>query len=116
MSPKYFIEIIRKIVHEQSVNDTIETLESPIGNETSKESIKHSEFYRSLTDENKEILKNILFNTSEMTIFGLLCVLDGVRAIENGAEKGALELWYRKGDYTELLNDPDNEFLHDLFL
>ena len=34
-------------------------------------------------------------------------------AIESG-EKGELELWYRKDDYTLLLNSQEDDFLHDL--
>jgi hypothetical protein len=62
----------------------------------------------------KSALKDIINEATEMTLFGLFCVLDGVRAIENGEDKGILELWYRKGDDTMLLNDMDEDFLHDL--
>lgn len=116
MSPKYFVEITRKVVHEQAVNDVIETLLEPVGNKTSQENVQMSAFYGSLTEEQKGVFNRILLNTSEMTMYGLFCVLDGVRAVENGENKGSLELWYRNGEFTQLLNDPDDEFLHDLFI
>lgn len=114
MSPKYFVEILRKIVQEQSVNDTIENLQDPPGKKPPQELLELSVFYNKLSEEQKDALKKILHQTAEMTFFGLLCVLDGVRAIESGEDKGSLELWYRKEEETILLNDPDEEYLHDL--
>lgn len=114
MSPKYFVEIVKEVVQEQAINDMIETLIEPVGHEPPAQSKVMSDFYLSLSQEQKDILKNIIRNTSEMTLFGLFCVLDGVRAIESGEDKGLLELWYRKGDYTLLINNEDEDFLHDL--
>jgi hypothetical protein len=116
MSPKYFVEILRKVVQEQSVNDMIESISTPVGNKPTSENVQFIDFFNSLNENQIYILKKILHNTSEMTLFGLFCVLDGVRVIESGEDKGSLELWYRKGDFTMLLNDPDEEFLHDLYL
>jgi hypothetical protein len=91
-------------------------LDEPPGLKPSNELLELSFFYKSLDEEQKSILVKVLNETAEMTFFGLLCVLDGVRAIESGEDKGTLELWYRKGNETILLNDPDDEFLHDLMM
>ena len=48
-------------------------------------------------------------------IFGFLCVLDGVRIIEDSEEKGKLLLYYEKNGNRQLLNDPKEEYLHDQF-
>jgi hypothetical protein len=47
-------------------------------------------------------------------VFGFLCVIDGVRAIEHGADKGSLELRYVKNG-SVLLNPPDGKVLHELW-
>jgi hypothetical protein len=47
-------------------------------------------------------------------LFGLLCVLDGVRAVEDGEIKGEFRLHYIKGGVA-VLNGPDAPFLHDLY-
>lgn len=116
MSPKYFVEILKKIVMEQAVNDIVENLKEPPGMKPSVELLELSSFYKNLDEEQKRILVRVLNETAEITFFGLLCVLDGVRAIESGQDKGTLELWYRRGSETILLNDPDDEFLHDLMM
>jgi hypothetical protein len=48
-------------------------------------------------------------------VFGFLCVLDGVSAIEDGEVKGKLNLFYEKHGKQQLLNDPQEEYLHDIF-
>ena len=114
MTPKYFVEILKKVVQEQAVKDIIENLLDPPGKNPSQDLIKLGLFYSNLNKDEKALLIKILNEATEMTLFGLLSVLDGVRAIENGEEKGNLELWYRKGEETILINDIDEEFLHDL--
>lgn len=114
MNQKYFVEITKKIVAEQAVQDIIENLKCPPGKNPSKESSELSLFYNELTDEEKQKLREIIEQAAETTLFGMLCVLDGVRAIESGEDKGSLELWFRKDNSTMLLNDPDEDFLHDL--
>jgi hypothetical protein len=46
----------------------------------------------------------------------MLTVLDGLRAIEDEGEKGTLELYFRKGGHSVLLNDSEDELLHDIFV
>jgi len=116
MNQNYFVEVLRKVVVDQSVNDMLLNLDKPPGSKPTEDILKQSKFYLGLSNDQKIDLKSVLNETAEMTLFGLLCVLDGVRAIEEHGEKGSLELWYRKGDFTHLINDPDKEFLHDLFL
>ena len=50
----------------------------------------------------------------DQAVFGFLCVLDGVRAVENGPDKGTFELRYLK-DGSVLLNPQDEAMLHDLY-
>jgi hypothetical protein len=60
-------------------------------------------------------LHRIIELSVDSSIFGFLCILDGVRALEYGAEKGCFELYYKKGDQRALLNDENKEFLHDIY-
>ncbi len=50
----------------------------------------------------------------DTTIFGFFCILDGVTAIEDGTDKGKLNLYYEKDGKKLLLNNPDEDYLHDL--
>ncbi len=54
------------------------------------------------------MLIEALDDVAEGVIFGVLCVLDGVRAIESGPDKGELELYYVKDGTRVLLNTRNN--------
>ena len=52
----------------------------------------------------------------DQTVFGFLCVLDGVRAIEPMGGKGSLQLRYFGPEGTEVnLTSKEGEFLHDVY-
>ena len=84
MTAKYFVEILRKVVQQQAVKDILENLEEPLGRNPPEQLKKLSLFYKSLNSNQKSDLREILNEATEMTLFGLFCVLDGVRAIERG--------------------------------
>ena len=64
--------------------------------------------------ENRAKIKEIIKESLETAVFGFLCLLDGVRAIESTSTKGRLILTYEKEGQTVLLNSPDDEYLHNL--
>jgi len=51
---------------------------------------------------------------AEDVVFGTLCVLDGVRVIEDSQDKGDFEVYYVKEGQRTLLNTP-NVSLHELY-
>lgn len=110
---KSFVAILKEVVMHSSVRDTIKNLENPPGRNPPIDWLILCEFYRSLDERQKILFSKILSEVSETTLFGVLCVLDGVRAVEDDPDKGYFELLYRKGDKAILLNDPEEDFLHD---
>ncbi len=61
------------------------------------------------------MLIEALDDVAEAVLFGVLCVLDGVREIENEPDNGELELYYVRGGARVLLNDVKQGELHDIF-
>lgn len=114
MDGEEFVNTIKQVVIERSVNGTIKNLTNPPGRSPELELKNLSRFYNELSHDQRELIKKIIWMTSEMTVFGFLCVLDGVRAIEDDENKGTLELIYRKDGISKTLNDPNQDFLHDL--
>lgn len=113
MSPEEFVTVLKKVVVDQSIRNAVNNLEDPPGRQPAEELIDLSDFYKNLPEDEKMKLKKTCMMVAEDTLFGLLCVIDGVRAIENGEDKGILKLFYEKGQYQLLLNDPEKDFLHD---
>lgn len=57
------------------------------------------------------MVKSIISDAVNESVFGFLCVLDGVRSIFDTGDSNNLKLTH--GD--TLLNDIENECLHDLY-
>jgi hypothetical protein len=114
MNSHEFIDGVRKIVRDGAAAETLRVLQKVPGRRPSDELRERSEWYNSLGDEQKRVLSSILLDAVDRAVFGFLCVLDGVRAIESDADKGKLELRYVKND-SVLLNPQEGEMLHDLW-
>ena len=114
MDSQEFIKIIKAVVRDGAINDVISAIESPPGRKVSEQQKIRSEWYQSLSDEHRQIIKSIVSDSVDSALFGFLCVIDGVRAIESGPDKGSLELLYSKPQSVKL-NPQDGIMLHDLY-
>lgn len=114
MNSEQFIEIIKKVVRESSIEDTIENLEDPPGRKVSDAEQNRSNWFNELSDSERSNVESIVADAVDEALFGILSVIDGARAIEDGENKGKLELIYN-GFAKNLLNDPNKIGLHDLY-
>ena len=115
MNSEGFIKSIKKVIHDDVVSGLIGYLENPTGRKPPKSLVHLSEYISNLSQNEKSTLQKIIAHATHSKIFGLLAVLDGVRAIENSSGKGELKLYWEKGEERILLNDPEGEDLHDLY-
>ena len=108
-----FISAINNSVLKSSVESVKSILIKPAGRNPNKDLLSLSAWYNALDEVNKSLVDNVISMTSDMTTFGFLCVLDGVRPIEDGFEKGVLKLIYQKENTEVILAGDNAEFLHD---
>lgn len=113
MDAKNFINILKTEVRDAAVEDTISTLESPPGRKPVKEILELSEFYNQQTSEGKQLINKIMKHVADDAVFGMLCIIDGVRAIEDG-NKGNLVLSYLSANGASVSIN-ENKDLHDIF-
>lgn len=114
MNAQEFVEAIKVAVLDSSIHSVKEYVTCPPGKSPKKELVELSEWFNNNTDENKKKILEVIKLSVESSVFGFLCVLDGVRAIEKTQDKGHLVLYFEKDGIRELLNDPEGDFLHDL--
>lgn len=112
MDSKKFVSAIDLVVSKAAKEDVTSILESPPGRKPEEDLVKMSDFYKALNPEEKLLVENIISLSVEESVFGFLCVLDGVRAIGDGPDKGELVLTYKAGTSTQINNEMD---LHDIF-
>lgn len=115
MNSEEFVEILKLVVVKHTINGVKKNLIHPPGRSPRKSLLIMSEWYNSLSEKDKDHVNNIIAKSVSDTVFHFLCVLDGVAAIEDGTDKGELELYFVKHGTRTLLTNPKDDFLHDIF-
>jgi hypothetical protein len=115
MNKEEFIAALKVAVHDSTIKGMKSVLDSPPGRKPHKKTKEISLWFNSLPEEDKQQVDEIIKQTVHASIFGILSVLDGVRAIESTPEKGNLELIFNKDGKKAYLNDPQGEMLHDIY-
>ena len=115
MNSEYFIESIVKYVRDSAVEDTVSNMKEPPGRKPRHKGHELSEWYTNQSARDKEMIEKALYEAVDESLFGLFAVIDGVRTIENSTNKGTFKLHFEKDGESTLLNDENNEFLHDTY-
>lgn len=114
MNKDEFVESLIAAVRNTSIQSVVGLLEKPPGRRPKEALVSTSTWYNGLAVEDKMFVKTIITDAVDATFYGLLCVFDGVRVIEDQPEKNNIQLKYT-GDPQSLLNEHDGEYLHDIY-
>jgi len=114
MDARNFVAMIKTTVRNPAIEDTVRVLQVPPGRRPRSDLLQCANWYRSLPREQQLMLTAIVAGAVDRALFGFLCVLDGVRIVEDGEVKGDFHLNYVKGTTTRL-NATDVPMLHDLY-
>lgn len=114
MKKEEFVAAIKSVVLDVAPKDVIKQIEKPTGKSSSAELIALSKWYGSLGPDDKQNIFKLANMVSRTTVLGFMGVLDGVRSIENGEEKGELRLIYRKGNVEVDFSDQSQPFFYEI--
>ncbi|NML10095.1 hypothetical protein HHL08_07995 [Sphingobium sp. AR-3-1] len=103
MEAATFVELLRQVVTDNAATEAIAQAESPSGRSQSDDQKMRSAWIRALSAEERGHLECVASQAARATAFGLLCILDGARKIEDGIDHGHLELRYVEGQSNTLL-------------
>jgi hypothetical protein len=106
-----FTKIIKEVVSEAAIEDTIENLNSPPGRKPDEQLVAQSEWFKSLKPSDREMVSKVIAEAVHESVFGFLCVLDGVRSISVAGETNNLNL----SQNGVQLNDISGDLLHDIY-
>jgi len=115
MTSEEFVAALVQVVHEASVTDVIKSLQAPSGRRSDGQQLALMNWFNRISEEDRQRVRQAVERAVHSAIFGTLCVLDGVRAIEDGPAKSELRLLAVNGSTTEWLNSPNAECLHDIY-
>lgn len=110
-----FVEAVKNHVRDAALEDTVEFIKKPPGRKPRRKHVELSNWYNSLSEGDKNMVTRMMEEAVDSALFGLLCVVDGVRAIEDSDEKTNFQLYGIKGDEQTLINKEDDESLHDIY-
>jgi hypothetical protein len=103
MDQAAFVELVRELVVDAAASDTISQTAKPSGRNLSEERKRRAAWFNGLSSDERANVEYVVGNAARVTALGLLCVLDGSRVIENGPDRGHLELRYISGTSETLL-------------
>jgi hypothetical protein len=114
MNASEFVTAIRSEVQESATDETMSLLQRPPGRRPAPSLASLSHWFDALPEADRQRVREVAAMASHRAVFGFLAVLDGVRVIEDEAEKGTFELRYLKGERVTLVTDPSEPPLHDI--
>lgn len=118
MNKDAFVEALTAAAYDggRVAGDILRGAEHPVGRGVSAERKARAAWLAGLDEESRARVRQLVDEGVHAGVFGVLAVLDGVRAIEDGAVAGKLVLSHVARDGTETpLNPESGEMLHDLF-
>jgi hypothetical protein len=115
MTREDFVKAIKTEALDLAVRDTILDLQDPPGRKPEIALMSVHRWYEKLDPKSQEFVQQVARMAAESATFGVLAILDGVRAIEAG-EKGDLILEYRKGEERLILNNFRDKLLHEILV
>lgn len=113
MTPTEFVDSLKTYCRDSAVTDCLQELQAPPGRRPDPELMRLSAWFNSLSSEHQENIAAVMREVADATLFGVLCVIDGVRVIEATTEKSEFMLSaVRLG--RESVIAPGLELLHDV--
>lgn len=115
MSPEEFVNALRKYAGESAVRSEKETLiDGPTGRRPPRTLLQDSHWFRNLAPVDRSRVLNVARRVMDTTLFGVFCILDGVRQVEDVESRGEFNLKYVRGN-EEIDLRPEHLLLHELY-
>ena len=113
MTKEEFAEAMHR-TGQLSVDAVVRSLKNPPGRRPGRKLVESSEWYRGLSDVDKEGLRRVMVRVAHKTVFSILVALDGADAITD--EDGELRLSFvpKEGEEVVLAPTSAGLDLHDL--
>jgi len=115
VTPQQFVRALKATVHDSAIHNALDQLERPSGRKPAQRVVELSQWYHSLSQHDRSQLRQVVSLAVHRAVFGVLSVLDGVRALDSGAAEARLELHAAESTQRTRLNGSSGPMLHDLY-
>jgi hypothetical protein len=114
MTPEEFVVALKEITR-TGASSTADYFSNPPVPKPPQHMGEFTELWRALEPAQRDVLRDLMTYVAEGALFELLNVLDGINSLDN-PDGSRLELrWIAPDGRTVLLNEPEGEFLYDIF-
>jgi hypothetical protein len=113
MTPEFFVESLERHCRDGAVEDCIANFMNPPGRKPAEALVRLSNWFKSLSEDDQAMVALAMRESADATLFGVLCVIDGVRVIEDEPEKSEFELSASRHGIRSVIS-PNASHLHDL--
>jgi hypothetical protein len=114
MQPGEFVQGLTSVCRDAAVTDCVATFESPPGRRPSSSLVEMSNWFLGLQAKDREFVVRAMQAVADSTLFGVACVIDGVRTIETQSPKSEFTVTAARDGLVSVVS-PSDEFLHDLY-
>jgi hypothetical protein len=114
MQPIDFVQSLKSECRDSAVSDCVSSFEDPPGRRPSPALVELSQWFLGLQATDRQFVIRAMQEVADSTLFGVLCVLDGVRAIESEHDKSEFTVSAARGGVVSVIA-PGEEFLHDMY-
>lgn len=115
MNTESFVKKVKNSQRISTKDALIRLLEAPPGRKPRKSLVQLSIWYNQLSEDDKKNLEKVILETIDSTLFGFFCILDHVGFIEDDPEKTKFELYGINKGKKILINDPNQEEMHNIY-
>lgn len=114
MKPEQFVRSLKSECRDSAVSDCVASFEKPPGRRPAQALLELSQWFLALQPSDRELVIRAMREAADATLFGVLCVIDGVRTIESDPVKSSFTLSAEQGDSVSVIS-PGDDFLHDIY-
>ena len=112
MDTEHFVELTQKYVVDVAVETTLSNLIDPPGRRIEAHERARSGCFKSLREDHKQFVEELIREGAESSIFHLFAVLDRSRKL---ADEDRFDLHYIKAGQATLINDFQGVGLNEIF-
>lgn len=115
MDKQQFVDALKLHAANVGAASTLRQWEAPAGRSPGQLALDRSRWFARLSDEDRAMVEVVARDAADAALFGVLCILDGVRRIDP-SDEARLELVRIEQGRANLLasSSVDAENLHDL--
>lgn len=113
MTPEEFVHHVRVDCIDGAVKDCVNSFNAPPGRKPRAEVLRLSAWFNALSNAEKTLVAEAMREAADAAVFGVFCVIDGVRTIESTPEQSEFRLTANLSGQESVLA-PSDTFLHDL--